>query len=420
MGNQETRSFCPGKTIEFVYPPNGQRSKWKQRYETFDRAAYEIVKALEERGWNVPDFDILFDISGSGGKLFRCVHKIKHGDGYMIFERTIGRLLSDLNNHAGLNKICIGNDILSFYDDDSGSLEFEGKKYHMTKNSFTLYDARYDPSTELKIDPIFDYFAAKLNFILAIILTYPVTGINESYFQPKQVPIPFPPEFLSFAQFPPIYYIGDYEKYLKLVADIETLEPEDRYFHRRGKSIMHSRYQFKNADLPSNVNEGFMWCGIGVMPDEINSSYELNESRDTKFPDIDLCPSSMLDYESHLYIFQMVPKWANYIFVMDDQAYTDTREEMISRYPKDKARLTDDENDAPYIARARTLIPILEYKGGYKMPILLIEREVGLDEVKFVHKIPNPYKYKRDRIPPTPVDPAHARIFAAVLNPSSK
>ena len=45
---------------------------------------------------------------------------------------------------------------------------------------------------------------------------------------------------------------------------------------------------------------------------------------------------------------------------------------------------TDAEMYQQNVARARTLTPINEYQGGFTKPVLLIARELGLDEVEIV------------------------------------
>ena len=70
------------------------------------------------------------------------------------------------------------------------------------------------------------------------------------------------------------------------------------------------------------------------------------------------------------YIVGIKLKYSNEIYVVDNSKYEDTSEEA----------------DA-YAAIGATIIPITEYTGGYKDPIVLINRELEFDEISWGKRI---------------------------------
>ena len=78
-------------------------------------------------------------------------------------------------------------------------------------------------------------------------------------------------------------------------------------------------------------------------------------------------------------------RYANQVYVVDNAIYKETRKQIFeSIAPRD--RLTGTELGRAYAARAKTIIPIAEYKGGYKEPIILINRELDFDEIAWIQE----------------------------------
>ena len=73
------------------------------------------------------------------------------------------------------------------------------------------------------------------------------------------------------------------------------------------------------------------------------------------------------------------------IYVMDQARYTKTREEILSEIAP-RTILTDEELQMAINARSESFVPINEYKGGYEDPIVVIYREIGLDEIEWMKK----------------------------------
>ena len=68
------------------------------------------------------------------------------------------------------------------------------------------------------------------------------------------------------------------------------------------------------------------------------------------------------------------------MYVVDDNAYTNTKQAMFNADPTID-RLSDTQLNDCYAERAKTFVPIDQYKGGYVTPIVLLDRELEIDEV---------------------------------------
>jgi hypothetical protein len=77
------------------------------------------------------------------------------------------------------------------------------------------------------------------------------------------------------------------------------------------------------------------------------------------------------------------PTRADGIYVADHAPYEKRREELFEEI-KPRDRLTDAELAEADRARARTIVPVAEYAGGYEQPVVLINRELDFDEVELV------------------------------------
>ena len=69
--------------------------------------------------------------------------------------------------------------------------------------------------------------------------------------------------------------------------------------------------------------------------------------------------------------------------MVDNAAYEETRQKLFEAIAP-RERLTDQEYYDVLAARGATIVPIAEYKGNYKEPIVLIRRELDFDEISAV------------------------------------
>lgn len=104
--------------------------------------------------------------------------------------------------------------------------------------------------------------------------------------------------------------------------------------------------------------DGFVWCGVGEMDEAKASNPNMEIGRNYKHT----------DFMSREGVAVIKPKTATDVYVVDWQA----REEV----------------GQIEVAAAKTLVPITEYQGDYKQPIVLISRDLELDEVEAVYLPP--------------------------------
>jgi len=91
----------------------------------------------------------------------------------------------------------------------------------------------------------------------------------------------------------------------------------------------------------------------------------------------------MKSFFGETYIVAIKLKYANEVYVADNSKYEETRQELFKAIsPRD--RLTYEELGNAFASRGATIIPITEYKGDYKEPIVLINRELDFDEIDWV------------------------------------
>lgn len=122
--------------------------------------------------------------------------------------------------------------------------------------------------------------------------------------------------------------------------------------------------------VPKEAHWAYIWCGIGkcnsndppenYMPKELISDYD--------------------EFDFRSYLVQIEPKTAKDIFIVDYKVWDDFREEVF----EDSDVLSQNQYEELLLRLSKTLKPINEYKGEYKKPIVLIGRDVELDETRIV------------------------------------
>ena len=83
---------------------------------------------------------------------------------------------------------------------------------------------------------------------------------------------------------------------------------------------------------------------------------------------------------------EIKPLTATDIYVVDWQAWNDFREKA---FKPGHDRLTDSEVKDMYRAVGKTFVPITEYKGDYKHPVVLIGRDLEVNEIGFTFVPPH-------------------------------
>jgi hypothetical protein len=110
-----------------------------------------------------------------------------------------------------------------------------------------------------------------------------------------------------------------------------------------------------HGDYSPTANNGFIWCHLGS-PSEDKKISELNS------------PGHAVQGRDSNCLVKVTPKDGEQIFVVD------------------YARLQRRDDNTPLTVKlAQSLVPITEYRGDYELPVVLIGRDLGLDEVEVLN-----------------------------------
>jgi len=393
----------------FLYP--------QSRQFPFDEVCEHIVRALEERNWNVPGITVDFHVYGSGAEQYRMVNYIKGDDFKLWFCRVQGNM-GRLNNTAAVTEMIIPKMELHVYDDESGPtfITYVGKNWARDKqdfmtvskihsklnhkpkkylkyqggcdchgsDSFHTHSRRrspilvhdndlgreYEPSGKqpksYRTNEVFTEFTQWLEEnLLARILAQPIADEKVDIFRTEVKPFT--------ATVGPIFCFGenrDAERVHQGKHTVEQLEPSSRYgFSNSGFRLMFLGVS-NDGTVPKVAYEGFKWCGIGEVTDQ------------TSVDDLEI-PGHHRWTDQEKFVFRVTPNRADEIYIADHAPYEKRRSELFEEILPRK-RLTDEELNEATRARARTLIPINDYAGGFLQPVVLVCRELDLDEVELV------------------------------------
>jgi hypothetical protein len=403
--------------VEFLYP--------RSRQFPFDEVCSKIVYALEARNWQVPGITVDFHVYGSGQQNFRAVEHIRGRDFKIWFcrvQRTIPG--GHWNDIAAVSEIVIPEKELNVYEDESGptfylyvggdwerdrekfmqgckvnsKLAGKPKMYLLYKGECRCYDVRqswgkdlphthpgqrppllvhtndlgreYDPEGEeptfFFTNPVMEEFRGYLeSVVLRSIMSHPIPEGKVDMF-PTPEPIPFPEAIGA------LFCFADYrdtERIKQGKADPTKLELADRYGLQGNGRRLVSLGTPNDGTVPEIAYEGFLWCGIG----EVTAETAIESLK---------VPGHYRSFYSERFVIRVKPNRANDIYVADHALY-EARAREVWQAAGDRG-LTDNEVATMVRARARSIVPISEYRGNYGEPVVLIRRELSFDEVEVV------------------------------------
>lgn len=387
---------------KFLYPYS--------RQFPFDEVAERIVREMEKRNWNVPGITVEFDIYGSGEAKYKFVRQIKGENFLLSFCRVQGSIKdTHWNNIAALHSVSIPVQIIEVFEDESGptyylyvgndwkkdkewfmnsskvhsKLNGEPRKY--LKYSGNTYNSRaselihdndlgreYSPignePKTINLEKKFKEFTSWLEeFVLNYILTFPEEKMVEEAINEL---IPYKGPWTT------IFSLCDSKDAKRIAQGKENpnkLPLQDRHaYFGTGKRLVPLGVP-NNGRFPHIAREGFIWCDVNS---NITSNSELNEIARC----IDL---EMGNLFKRNYVIAVKLKYANEVYVVDNAKYEDTRLKLFEAIaPREK--LTYEEYNDVLAARGATIVPITDYKGDYKDPIVLINRELDFDEIEWI------------------------------------
>lgn len=395
--------------MQFLYPTS--------RQFPFDETCEKIVRELEKRNWQVPGIEVEFQKYGSGAQKLCAVWLIKSND----FKLRFGRVQRTMpggrwNDTAAVTGIVIPKKELHVYEEESGPtfyfyvgndydrdrekfisasrvnsrlnhepriyLEYTGRanqegthSYSRSRSPYLVHTndlgRQYDPKgDEPKFFSTYEVMAEFSHYlentVLAMILSEPIpTERIDTFAEPES--IPFPESVGS------LFCFGEWreaERIKQGKKDSEKLDPIDRYGLSGGGYRLMPLDGHGDGTVPEIAYDGFLWCGVG----------EVTES--TEIDSLDV-PGHYRWSDRERYVIRVKPDRANDIYIADHAAYEKRRKELADSI-KGRDQFTDAEVAGFQRARARTIMPINEYQGGYEQPVVLIRRELSFDEVEVV------------------------------------
>lgn len=429
---------------KFLYP--------KSRQFPVDEICEQIVRELEKRNWQVPGIKVKFYDYGSGEQKLRMLSTIQGEEFKLYFGRTQRGLTGGKwNDLAAVTEIVIPRKEINIFEDESGPTFYlyvgenwkkdgqqfingtkvnsklngeprtylkytggcdcqmtEGASFEATGLITAMIDGdskrlsmmshthrgwrspllvhdndlgrEYSPKGKeprfFRTEDILEEFKKYLSeVVFQRILSSPILKDAVDILTPAPA-IPFPWSLIKGNMFT-FGEWEDEERIKKGEKDTKQLEPAERY------GMTGSGYRLISLDTPNDGSvpeiayEGFLWCGI--TPSNI------------------MGPIASLDIPGHYrwdreqFVVKIKPKKANDIYIADHALYEKRRKEICAAVEKGRDRLTDAEVADFNQARARSIIPISKYGGGFKNPVILVNRELDLDEVEVVS---GPHKKK--------------------------
>jgi hypothetical protein len=404
---------------QFLYPSS--------RKFPFDEVCEQIVRELELRNFDVPGMRVEFDVYGSGEQKLRCVRAVE-SDGYLVDGRRVGDFRIAWNDTAAVNSIALRCKKLDVYEDESGprfkvyvgsDWEAEGKSFmhgyginskldgkprtyllykgectcgenrgiwsgrhtHSKRRSPLLvadndlgreYDPEHEPREYGTAEIMLELYADLRDIVLAEILRHPLPTERLDVF-PEPAVVPWP------SSIGPMFCFADDREARRIhdgQADRNALEAPDRY-------ALGVNWRLASLDIPNDgtvpkiAYDGFIWCGLGDAA-KLHAADALASDKDK--PTLVVPGRSR---HSERFVLRVTPKNANDIYIADHGAYEKRRAELAAMSP-DRRYFDNAEIHDFTRARARSIVPIHEYAGGFSQPVVLINRELDFDEVEIV------------------------------------
>lgn len=385
---------------KFLYPYS--------RQFPFDEVTEKIVRAIEKRNWKVPGITIEFDTYGSGEAKYQMVESIIGDNFKLFFCRFQGQINDRWNDTAALHCVCIPKQILEVFSDESGPnyylyvgenwdsdkewfmnaikvnaklnkeprryLSYKGNSYKQRPKELIAYNdfgREYSPignePVRINLEQKFKEFTVWLEeFVLKYILSFPEENKIQS-------PIPLEELIPYEGPWQTIYSVcswRDVKRIKKGKKNPSELPLEERHAYIGSGHCLVPLDVHCNDRFPKIAYEGFIWCDVN-QKDEVTQNTKL----------VNEVMSAMGSIFNENYIVAINLKYANQVYVADNSKFEETRQQLFEAIaPRDG--LTDEELGNAFASRGATIVPITEYKGGYKEPIVLINRELEFEEIK--------------------------------------
>jgi hypothetical protein len=387
----------------------------------FDGVCGCIIRELEKRNWKVPGISVEFDVYGTGDTKYRLVREVSGNEFQIYFCRVQGRL-GRFYDTAAVTRLNIPRMELHVYEDYSGPrlYTYVGDNWPLDREKFVnaakvnsklrkeprmylqytggwrkpgksgmqytrqglcapflvhtndlgrQYDPRGNEPTFFITKDVFETFEKWISEnVLKHILSEPIPKESVDIFPPEK-PIYFPTalgELFTFCEY------DKYERIQKGKANVQFLEPEDRYALSGGGWRLLSLDIKNDGTVPEVAYEGFLWCGFKMLE-------HITENTNVESLEIPGAHVSLRE----TYLVRIMPNRANHIYIADIGAGDAFKEKIIEKEPK-RERYTNEEVQEFMRMIGRTIIPVGQYKYDFKKPVILINRELSFDEVEII------------------------------------
>lgn len=385
----------------------------KAKKNQFDEVCVKIVKAIEKRNWKVPGLTIKFSVYGSGESKY-CYIKNIYGDDFKLDFCKVEDELEGYNDKSVLFQVTIPFQQMRVYGDESlptyylyvgkdwnkdkkefihnikaiakligkpkTYLKYEGKKCdgsnQLLVNTNDLgreYSPEGNEHTEFVLDEKFKEFTDWLyKNVLEYILSFPEAEVIN--------PPVIPNKLIPYKGMWDIIFSISNEPFKKRIEigkkNLEELEPEDRHASLHSyRCLIYFSLGGNDKETPKVAFGEYIWCDTNQDITSKSSYNSLNfEIRNGYFR----------GWDKKL-IVAISLKYANDVYVIDNAPFDETRKQIFESIAP-RNTLTDEELTKAYVARGKTIIPINEYKGGYKEPLVLIRRELDFNEIAWVQE----------------------------------
>lgn len=389
-----------GLKPRFVFPSGKQF--------VFDKTANSIVHAIAKRNWNVPGLKIEYELRGMGEDKRICVSKISGEDFRMFFYTWRNHGERETRFDDAVCEICIPKLSIKVFGNEEGPFVYhyvgddweadkewfmDGEKRHAKLRGeprrYLVYAGKHLPGRENRRPETIEAFdddgreyssgvgdprkydtCGRLLFfdswLKSQVLKY-IESFPESAEQgdPKiefEAPIPYNGPWDTLYTFGRLSTV---EKVEQAKNDLSQICPSERFAFAGGIRLVYA--SFDDCDTPREYYEGYIWSyPKKEVPDEIRT--HMNYS------------TVIFDH-----LFAIKPHFANGVYVVDNAAYEKAKESLMKG--KKFMDFRSVEAGLARLARAKTLVPITEYKGDYKEPIVLFGREIGFDEVEYIGEV---------------------------------
>jgi hypothetical protein len=376
----------------------------------FDGICRAILLELKARNFSVPGIKADFHKFGSGENQFADISTITGKNFRLWFCRKVCRIENTkYNNNSAVTEISIpglrlnvyapqercGPTLYKYVGPEWGRERFLhsllcNSKLHNEPRTYLIYTDRNGwngcqwpdrlfPDNDLgreyspqegdpkfyKTDKIFADVTGWLESnVLRMIKHQPLPTETIDIFKPAE-PAPIP------SRLGPLFTVAEYRDCMRIITgqrDKTLLHPSDRY-------ALEINYRFLNLGIPQNdfipdaAYHGSVWCGIGAV-DENSQAIDLEIPGYHRWTDGN-------------YVARVKLNRANDVFIADMHPYERVRESLFARREKGY-HLNNEEVNLCSQASGRTVIPLADYQGGYRLPVVLVNRQIELDEVEVV------------------------------------